>query len=48
MIFNIRKEVEAILGRTLDDKEFKAYIELRDVGYANPYDIVAALKNMGF
>lgn len=41
--FNIRLEVESLLGRPLFDSELHAFTSLRRMGYANPIDILRAL-----
>lgn len=41
--FNVRHEVEAVLGRDMTEEEGDAFRIMRECGYANPYDIVAAL-----
>lgn len=41
---NIRKEVEAILGRKMTATEERTFKSLRFCGYANPYDIERKLK----
>jgi len=40
----VQAEVEQILGRTMTHDEGCLYITLRQMGYANPYDIVAKLQ----
>jgi hypothetical protein len=44
MILNIRLEVEEIIGRKLAGDELRAFQEMREIGYANPYDIADMLK----
>ena len=40
--FNTRQEVTDILGRAMTTEEDCAFRIMRSVGYANPFDIVAA------
>jgi hypothetical protein len=44
-MINIRKEVEDILGKKLEGRQLAKFNTMRKVGYANPHDIVAQLKN---
>lgn len=41
--FNIRKEVETIIGRPLHESEPHILTSLRRIGYANPSDITHAI-----
>jgi hypothetical protein len=44
IMIDIKAEVESILGKKLDGKMLAKFRSLRQVGYANPYDIVKQLK----
>ena len=44
MMINIRLEVEEIIGRKLEGADLRAFQEMRELGYANPYDIADMLK----
>jgi hypothetical protein len=40
----IRVEVEEIIGRKLEGADLRAFQEMREIGYANPYDIADMLR----
>ncbi len=42
--FNVQNEVETILKRKLTRDEVRTFKQLRHIGYANPYDIIAKLE----
>jgi hypothetical protein len=41
---NILAEVEALKGSRLTSAELTAYQEMREIGYANPYDICDMMR----
>ena len=41
--FNIRNEVEALLGRSMNAIEDACFRDNRSFGMANPHDLVAAI-----